>query len=96
MAHVTKSRTYGPKGAFSAFNFPVEKLTESVLTLSDAAVVVTHGKTIAHCTQSILSVLGIHRDLVMQKGWPALIERIHPADGRLLQKKIFSGDSSQV
>lgn len=83
-------RAAGPNNKnVTPFNFPVERLTENILALSDSAVVITNGETIDFCTQSIVSVLGINRETVITKGWPALIELIHPADIRLLEKKVF-------
>lgn len=71
------------------FDFSIENLTENILALIDSAVVITHGEKVEYCTDSIISVLGIHRESVITKGWPALFELIHPADFRLLGKKVF-------
>lgn len=89
MARVTKTHTRPLKRGSSAFNLPVEKLTENILALSDVAVLVTQGKSIEYCTRSIRSVLGINREIVMEKGWAHLIELMHPADSRLLRNKIL-------
>lgn len=89
MASVTQTRTGPLKGGMSAFNFPVERLTENILALSDAAVVVTHDKSVEYCTKSIVSVLGINNESVIEHGWARLLELIHPADSRVLQKKIL-------
>lgn len=69
--------------------FPVEKLTENILALSDAAVLISTGKAIDFCTRSIVSVLGIRPELVMRDGWDSLVERMHPADSRLLKNKLI-------
>jgi DNA-binding CsgD family transcriptional regulator len=89
MAPVTENRTTHFKGGIAPFSFPVERLTESILALSDAAVLVTYGTSIHYCTQSIISVLGIAREGVMEQGWPQLIDLMHPSDSRLLRKKLM-------
>lgn len=72
----------------NSLDFPVEQLTENILALSDVAVIVTNGEAIDYCSDSIVSVLGIAREKVVNDGWDCLTTLIHPADIRLLKKKL--------
>ena len=65
-------------------------LTEKILALNDAAVLLTIGKNaVVHCSESIRTILGIAASDVMEKGWQLLFERIHPCDQKLLSKKLL-------
>ena len=89
MTPLTKHPAGNIKEDVAGFDIPVEKLTESILALSDAAVIITQRDAISYCTHSIVSVLGINRETVMERGWPYLVGMIHPADARLLRKKVL-------
>jgi DNA-binding CsgD family transcriptional regulator len=89
MTPLTKNPASFLKEGVVPFDFPVEKLTENILALSDAAVIITNGETIEYCTQSMISVLGIQRQTVIDQGWACLIDLMHPADIRLLKNKLL-------
>ena len=78
-------------------NFPAERLTENILSLSDTAVLLTQNNhTIAWCSQSISTVLGIGREELLAGGWHALYERVHPQDKVVLNKKLFPALRKQL
>lgn len=89
MTALVKNSATNSSRDVAAFNFPVERLTENVLALSDLAMIITNGRAIDHCTQSVVSVLGIRRETIMESGWASLINLMHPADLRLLKKKLL-------
>lgn len=88
-ALIKNSATNSSRHVVATFSFPMERVTENILALSDLAVIVTNGQTIHHCTESVVSVLGIRRETIMQGGWASLINLMHPADLRLLKKKLL-------
>lgn len=89
MTGVIKNSATDASSALPTFKFPVERLTENILTLSDLAVIITNGQAIDHCTQSVVSLLGICRETIIEGGWTSLINLMHPADLRLLKKKLL-------
>jgi DNA-binding CsgD family transcriptional regulator len=71
-------------------NFPVERITDSILALSDMCVLLTdRDRGIVYCSKSIYTVLGVSRDSVMESGWSLIQKQIHPCDQVLLEKKLM-------
>jgi DNA-binding CsgD family transcriptional regulator len=69
---------------------PIEQLTESMLALSDMAVMLTQGfDHISYCSNSVYNLLGLDSDVIMSSGWALLFQHIHPQDRELLVKKVF-------
>jgi DNA-binding CsgD family transcriptional regulator len=73
-----------------ASSFPVERITESMLALSDMAVILSQGSNhISYCSKSILNILGLYSESVTSAGWSYLSQHIHPQDFELLNKKLL-------
>lgn len=68
--------------------FNPERITESILSLSDMAVLLTrNSQEVLYCSNSIVAILGIKSERILGEGWAHLYSAIHPADQRLLEKK---------
>jgi DNA-binding CsgD family transcriptional regulator len=71
-------------------NFPVERITDSILALSDMCVLLTDRDTgVMYCSKSVFTVLGVSRESVMESGWSVIKKQIHPCDQVTLEKKLF-------